>query len=105
MGIVNGDILVSYLYLSSLFTNVPLDETMEILANLTRADLVELLSVATKGELFQFNRALYQQTHADAMGSPLGPLLPNVFISSIEENLKREGKPPQIETLSLSDSC
>ena len=85
LGIVNGDILVSYLYLSSLFTNVPLDETMEILANLTRADLVELLSVATKGQLFQFNGALYQQTHADAMGSPLGPLLPHVFISSIEE--------------------
>lgn len=39
------------------------------------------------------------------MGSPLGPLLANVFISSIEENLEREGKSPQIETLALSDSC
>ena len=116
---VNGDILVSY-YLSSLFTNVPLGEMIEILANkafnnnwfntthylnLTRTDLVELLNVATKGQLFQFNGALYQQTHGDAMGSPLGPLLANVFISIIEGNLEREGKPPQIETLALSDSC
>ena len=28
------------------------------------------------------------------MGSPLGPLLANVFMSSIEENLEREGKLP-----------
>ena len=26
-----------------------------------------------------------------AMGSPLGPLLANIFMSSIEENLEREG--------------
>lgn len=100
--IANGDILVSY-DVSSLFTNVPLDETIEILANraftnnwfnltydlnLTKTDLVDLLRVATKGQLFQFNGALYEQTDGVAMGSPLGPLLANVFMSSIEENLE-----------------
>ena len=84
-----GEILVSY-DVSSLFTNVPLDETTEILVNrafsnnwyntthnlaLTRTDLVDLLNVATKGQLFQFNGALYEQTDGVAMGSPLGPLL------------------------------
>ena len=106
--IINGDILVSY-DVSSLFTNVPLDETIEILANraftnnwfntthdlnLTKTDLVDLLSAATKGQLFQFNGALYEQTDGVVMGSPLGPLLANVFMSSIEENLEREGKLP-----------
>ena len=62
--------------------------------NLTRTDLVDLLSVATKGELFQFNGALYEQTDGVAMGSPLGPLLANVFMSSTEESLEREGKLP-----------
>ena len=104
--IANGDILVSY-DVSSLFTNVPLDETIEILANraltnnwfhttydlnLTKTDLVDLLSVATKEQLFQFNVALYEQTYGVAMGSPLGPLLTNGFMSSMEENLKRECK-------------
>ena len=70
--IANGDILVSY-DVSSLFINVPLDETIQLLANraftnnwfnttydlnLTKMDLVDLLSVATKGQLFQFNEAL-----------------------------------------------
>ena len=106
--IANGDILVSY-DVSSLFTNVPLDETIQLLAdraftnnwftttydlNLTKMDLVDLLSVATKGQLFQFNGALYEQTDGVAMGSPLGPLLANVFMSHIEENLEREGKLP-----------
>ena len=103
-----GDILVSY-DVSSLLTNVPLDETIQLLANraftnnwfnttydlnLTKTDLVDLLSVATKGQLFQFNGALYKQTHSDgvAMGSPLGPLLANVFMSHIEENPEREGE-------------
>ena len=86
---------------------MPLDETIEILVNrafsnnsfntthnfaLTRTDLVDLLSVATKGQLFQFNGALYEQTDSVAMGSPLGSLIANVIMSSIEDTLERQGK-------------
>ena len=93
----------------SLFTNVPLDETIKILAdrafsnnwfnseydlNIAKQDLIDLLSVATKGQLFQFNGSLYEQVDGVAMGSPLGPLLANVFMSSIEEKLDVEGKLP-----------
>ena len=106
MKINKGEILVSY-DVSSLFTNVPLEETIEILVDrafsnnwfntthslaLTRTDLIDLLSVATKGQLFQFDGALYEQTDGVAMGSLLGPLLENVFMSSIEDTLERQGK-------------
>ena len=62
--------------LSSLFTNVPVEETIEYLVektftddwfdttynvNLTRVDLIDLLKAATKCQLFQFNEALYAQ--------------------------------------------
>ena len=60
--------------------------------NLTKTDLVDLLSVATKGQLFRFNGALCEQTDGVAMGSPLGPLVAKVFMSSLEENLVRQGK-------------
>ena len=118
MEIANGDILVSY-DVSSLFTNVPLDETIEILANraftnnwfnvtydlnLTKMDLVDLLKVATKEQLFQFNGALYEQTDGVAMGSPLGPLLANVFMTSIEENLERQGKLPSFYRRYVDDT-
>ena len=71
-----GGILVSYDVSSDdvrpSFANVSLDETIQLLANrpftnnwfnttydlyLTKTDLVDLLSVATKGQLFQFNGA------------------------------------------------
>ena len=104
----SGDILVSY-DVSSLFTNVPLEETIQILAdkaftdnwfnkthqlNLSRMDLVDLLRASTKDQLFQFNGQLYEQTDGVAMGSPLGPLLANVFMGSIEETLELAGKMP-----------
>ena len=106
--ISKGDILLSY-DVSSLFTNVPLDETIAILAekafrdnwfnsthnlNISKEDLIDLLNVSTKGQLFQFNGALYEQIDGVAMGSPLGPLLANVFMSSLEEKLELEGKLP-----------
>ena len=104
----NGELLVSY-DVTSLFTNVPLDETIQILAdkafaddwfnqttklNLTKADLVDLLKAATKNQLFQFDGSLYEQIDGVAMGSPLGPLLANVFMCSIEETLQQDGLLP-----------
>jgi len=95
----NHSILVSY-DVTSLFTNVPVDETIQILAekalkddwfnkqhnlNITKSDLVELLNIATKNQLFQFEGSLYEQTDGVAMGSPLGPLMANVFMCSIED--------------------
>ena len=97
-----GDILVSY-DVTSLFTNVPLDETIQILLadkafnddwfnkthdlKLSRDQLIELLNAATKNQLFQFNGNLYEQTDGVAMVSPLGPLLANVFMCPIEDKL------------------
>ena len=103
-----NDIFVSY-DVSALFTIVPLEESIHILANkafpgnwfnethqlnISRDDLVELLRVATKHQLFQFNGHLYEQIDGVAMGSPLGPLMANVFMCSIEEKLESEGKMP-----------
>ena len=96
------DILVSY-DVSALFTNVPLEETIQILANkaftrnwlnethnlnITQDDLVELLWVAAKHQLFQFNGSLYELIDGVAMGSPLGPLM------AIEEKLESEDELP-----------
>ena len=39
-----------------------------------------------------FNSQLYEHTDGVAIGSPLGPLLANVFMCSIEETLKHKGK-------------
>lgn len=72
----DNDIFASY-DVTSLFTNVPLDETISLLAekaftnnwfnathnlNITKSGLIELLTIATKDQFFQFNGELSEQS-------------------------------------------
>ena len=79
----------------ALFTSIPLDETIDICVNenfknvdlvnkLTKQDVKNLLELATKESLFTFDGTYYYQTDGVAMGSPLGPLLANSFMSHYE---------------------
>ena len=98
---------------------MPLEETIQILANkafnqnwfnetynlnITQEDLVELLRVATKHQLFQFNGSLYEQIDGVAMGSPLGPLMASTFMCSIEEKLESEDKLPSFYKRYVDDT-
>ena len=94
---------------SALFTNVPLKETIEILVDkafegdwfnkthgmqLQKHQLTDILGIATTNQLFQFNGELYEQTDGVAMGSPLRPLLENVFMCHIENQLEQKSMIP-----------
>ena len=79
---------------TSLFTNVPLIETIDFICNyiesanfavnLPTRDLRELLLRCTFDIQFRFDGCLYRQTDGVAMGSPLGPLLSDIFMGSLE---------------------
>ena len=93
--VLEDDILVSYDF-TSLFTNVPVQETINILIdkaftdnwfNSTYDQLTQLLRMASTDQLFQFDGQLYEQCEGVAMESPLGPLLANVFMCHLEEIL------------------
>ena len=79
----------------SLFTNIPLDETIDIVTNkvfgrkrkvngISKRDFKRLLEISTKGTVFFFNGHYYKQRDGVAMGSPLGPALANAFLSHHE---------------------
>ena len=81
----------------SLFTNIPLDKTIKIIADqlfsnsnnfegFSRDEFVKLLNLAIKNCHFIFNGKCYDQIDGVAMGSPLGPLLANIFLSFHETN-------------------
>ncbi|KAL9972990.1 hypothetical protein ACROYT_G019392 [Oculina patagonica] len=104
----DDDVLVSY-DITALFTNIPVDETIQILADkaftndwfnkthglqLKKEQLIELLEVAVNDQLFQLDGKLYEQIDGVAMGSPLGPLLANTFMCSLEEKLQEDGQMP-----------
>ena len=77
--------------IDSLFTNLPLDETIELCVKktfkrkrkfkgLTRIEFKMLLEFATKNALILFNGKYYEQIDGVAMGSPLYSTLANVFL-------------------------
>ena len=59
--------------------------------NITKTNLLE---IATKNQLFQFEENLYEQVDGVAMGSPFGPLMANAFMCHIEEKLIIQNKMP-----------
>ena len=84
---------MSFLDVCSLFTNVPLDKTIQIFLTklyslpdpptLPRTVLEDLLEFATKKSHFIFDGQYYDGV---AMGSPLGPVLANIFMCHFEES-------------------
>ena len=91
------DLFMGSLDVDSLFTNIPLEETIEICINelfkesetvqgLSKTEFKELLSLATKDSHFIFDGTLYKQIDGVAMGSPLGPTLANAFLVCHEKN-------------------
>ncbi|XP_020609700.1 uncharacterized protein LOC110048248 [Orbicella faveolata] len=116
--ISEDDILVSY-DVTALFTNVPLNGTINILVekefaddwfnqtyglNLQKDQLTKLLKIATTNQLFQFNGQLYEQIDGVAMGSPLGPLMANVFLCHLEDKLTRDGVMPTLYKRYVDDT-
>nr|VZI16343.1 unnamed protein product [Spirometra erinaceieuropaei] len=91
---VNGMVMFS-LDVSSLFTNVPVTETVGYLCDFLSTSqqeigipvntLKELLLRCTLNVQFLFDNQLYRQVDGVAMGSPLGPLLADVFMGKLEK--------------------
>ena len=72
----------------SLFTNVPLNGTIYIKhTNMSKSILKELLYLCMKNVHFKFNNEIYIQCDGVAMGLPVGPLLANIFVISLEDNI------------------
>ena len=77
--------------ITSLFTNIPLDETIDIcidkmyenkrkIKGLLKHQCKKLLTLTTKSSFFMFNGNYFAQTDGVAMGSPLGPTFANIFL-------------------------
>ncbi len=84
---------------SSLFTNVPVKETIEIVLNrlfkrktdtfhgLTRRNLKELIKICVQKSVFVFNGKFYEQIDGVSMRIPLEPFFANIIIDELENKI------------------
>ena len=81
-----------------LFTSVTLEHTIDIIIKkiyekheittvFTKHEMKRLLTICTKNVHFSFNNNIYIQIDGVAMGSPLGPVLANIFMVELESVL------------------
>ena len=93
-----AEICMASFDVTSLFTQIPLKETLNIcisqlfpsgvqhVLGFTKGDLRKLLELAVYENHFLFDGILYDQADGVAMGSPLGPTLANAFLCFHESN-------------------
>ena len=81
-----------------MFTCVPVDESLVIVKDLLSADetlisrtnltpeqVTELLGVCLKTTYFVYDGKFYVQREGAAMGSPVSPIIANIFMENFEE--------------------
>ena len=87
----DSKLVVARFDIESLFTNIPLQETIDLCVenlfqdrthvdNLSKDSFRELLTRTMSESLILFDQQFYKQHDRVAMGSPLGPTLANVFL-------------------------
>ena len=87
----------------SLFTNVDVDKAITILAQkmdqntkwmtktrMSKERVLKLSQMCIKSNHFVFQKQNYSQTFGLAMGSPLSPLLANLFMEELEEKAQNQ---------------
>ncbi len=78
---------------SSLFTNVPIDEAVSVIRDKLKNDesldertclspkcITELLKVCLKSTYFRYNGNCYEQVDEKAMGSPVSAVVANLYM-------------------------
>ena len=79
-----------------LFTNAPFSEAIDVAINLifenssdikfTKRELQVIFRIAASETHFSFNSSFFDQIDGVAMGSPLAPVLANLFMGFHEQN-------------------
>jgi hypothetical protein len=96
----SNQIMISF-DVDNLYTNVPVKEAIEITLDMlfktskppnipyTRSQFEKLLKIAVCDIPFRFFDKTFTQIDGVAMGSPLGPILADLFMSNLEQKLNK----------------
>ena len=97
----NNDQIMCSFDVDALYTNVPVNEAINITINnlekekslkntpFDKRQMKKLLELAVCNVPFRFREKHYIQCDGVAMGSPLGPILADIFMSNLEKKLNK----------------
>jgi len=85
------DLLVSF-DVEFLFTQVPIKNTLNIIkaSHEVSSDLIPLIKYCLTTTYFSYNNQFYEQTSEMAMGSPISPVITNIFMGHFEKEVLRK---------------
>ena len=113
-----GECITSY-DVSALFTSIPIPSALDIIntkllqdadlqnrTNMTTPNIIELLDFFLNNTYFTFQGVFYQQTKGAAMGSPVSPIVANIFMEAFESRaLSTAVHPPKFWRGYVDDTC
>ena len=82
----------------SLYTNIPVLDAIEMMKRLVfqfqnvisnTHFVIELLDIVLKNSLMTFDREYFQEIFGIIMGTNLAPILANLYLAILQEELKR----------------
>ena len=105
--------------ITALFTSVPIDKALAIIRSklmedssladkttLQPEDIIRLLEQCLKCTYFVFQGQHYQQIHGAAMGSPVSPIVCNLYMETFEQRaLATAPHPPRFRKRYADDTC
>ena len=73
----------------SLFTNIPVNDTMDIIRRRFRfqKSTYKLMELCMTTTYFMFNNESYEQTDGVAMGTSLSPIVAEIFMDEVETRI------------------
>ena len=94
--------------MSALFTSVPIDPALKIIKDLLDkdttlkertvmevGDIILLLEFCLKNTYFSFQGQFYEQVEGAAMGSPVSPIVANLYMEYLEQKALSTASTPQ----------
>ena len=104
--VLPGECLCSY-DVTALFTSVPIDPAVNIIRKLLEQDttlwdrtvlsvqnIIELLGLCLHNTYFSFQNNIYEQVEGVALGSPVSPLVANLYMEDFEKEALNTASTP-----------